>query len=386
MSKTYDCIVLGVGGFGSSTLFHLAERGLKVLGIDRFGIAHDKGSSHGETRMIRKAYFEHPNYVPLLHRSYDEWRRLESISGKQLMHLCGLMSAGEEGSAAISGIRQAAREHNLPIEELDLNEARTRFPGMRFRDNMEVVFEADAGFVEVENCVSAYVEAARNLGAELALNEPVVSWQSHGNTVRVETQSKTYEAASLVITAGAWSSQVLRDLNLPLVVLRKPVFWHQINSPAYRVEEGQPGFFYVVSNQQGETSELYGFPSVDGRTLKAGEHTGGRSVDNPLTVERGVHRHDCSPIESFLSEFMPGIERTHQRHSVCMYTSTPDGHFIIDRHPDHPNMIIGAGFSGHGFKFASGLGAAFADMTTNGATTQPVGFLSLKRFGPGSNN
>lgn len=380
MSRTYDCIVLGVGGFGSSTLFHLAERGLKVLGIDRFGIAHDRGSSHGETRIIRKAYFEHPNYVPLLHRSYDEWRRLESISGKKLMHLCGLMSAGEEHSAVIAGVRQAAREHNLPLEELDLNEARTRFPGMRFRDNMEVVFEANAGFVEVENCVSAYIAAACQLGAELAFNVPVIAWESTGTTVRVHTTNDTFEAASLIITAGAWTSQILSELGLPLVVRRKLMFWHRRNSSTYNIDQGHPGFFYEFSNQLGQTSEIYGIPSLDGQSLKIGDHTGGESVDDPLAVDRGVHPEDSAAIESFIPEFMPDLETSPLRHSVCMYTNTPDGHFIIDHHPDYSNVVLAAGFSGHGFKFVSGIGGALAEMAIDGTTTQPVDFLSLSRF------
>ncbi len=327
--------------------------------------------------MIRKAYFEHPNYVPLLHRAFDEWRNLESISGQKLMHLCGLMLAGDPNSTAISGARQAAREHSLPLENLDANEATSRFPGMQFRDDMEVVFEADAGFVDVEKCVSAYIESAQARGAELRLNQPVVSWQAGDATVTVRTQDEVFEAASIIVTAGAWTSQILDSLGLPLTVLRKLLFWHKVESDDHNLERGQPGFFYETKSGTGASTEIYGFPSIDGQTIKIAEHTGGREVVEPLNVDRDVHPEDCHAIEAFLPEFMPFVEPRHVRHAVCMYTNSPDGHFIIDRHPEHPNVVIGAGFSGHGFKFVSGLGAALADLATSGQTDQPIGFLSI---------
>ncbi|MDA1015513.1 MAG: N-methyl-L-tryptophan oxidase, partial [Planctomycetota bacterium] len=379
MTETFDCIVIGVGGFGSSALFDLARRGLRVLGIEQFGIAHDQGSSHGATRMIRKAYFEHPNYVPLLIESYAGWRDLESRAGCELMHLCGLMIAGTPGGTAVQGTRQSAREQQLPLEDVQLSDARRRFPGFRFRDDMQVVHEADAGYLEVERCVENYVGEARKLGAELLTGEAVTGWTSNGSTVSVTTSKRTYATASLVITSGAWSSRVLADLGLPLNIVRKPLFWHPVNSRAYDISNGQPAFFFELPDRDGRLREMYGFPCLDGRSLKVGEHTGGEAIDDPAAIDRTIHASDTAAVEEFLRECMPDVGTAHERHSVCMYTRTPDCHFIIDQHPLWPNVAFGAGFSGHGFKFASSLGRAIAELATEHATDLPIGFLSLDR-------
>src|SRR5262245_57029333 len=195
MPETFDCIVLGVGGFGSGTLFHLARRGARVLGIERFGVAHDRGSSHGQTRIIRKAYFEHPDYVPLLHRAYELWRELERESGRRLLHQVGLFIAGTPKCESVAGTLLAAKLHSLPIETLDPIEARRRFPGYRFNDAFHVVFEPDAGYLEVENCVAAHCEAAVGCGAALRTGETIASWSSDGRQVRVTTDRGEYFAA-----------------------------------------------------------------------------------------------------------------------------------------------------------------------------------------------
>lgn len=380
MTNTYDCIVIGVGGFGSAALFDLARRGLRVLGIEQFGIAHDQGSSHGETRMIRKAYFEHPSYVPLLIESYAQWRDLESRTGRDLLHLCGLLLAGAPASTAIMGARQSALEHDLPLEEIPLSDARQRFPGFRFPEGLEVLFEADAGYLEVENCVELYIREARKLGAVLRTDEAVTGWASNGQTVSVTTANGTYSAASLVITSGAWSSQLLADLGLPFTVVRKPLFWHPVESPAYDVAQGQPAFYFEVHDRNGSLREMYGFPSLDGRLVKVGEHSGGDSVDQPANVDRTIHPNDVAPIQEFLTKYMPDVSTTAERNAVCMYTRTPDCHFIVDQHPQWPNVAFGAGFSGHGFKFVSTLGRAIAELATEHSTNLPIEFFSLDRF------
>src|SRR5262245_2275189 len=211
MSASYDCIVLGVGGFGSGALYHLARRGARVLGIERFTVAHDRGSSHGETRIIRKAYFEHSDYVPLLHRAYDLWQELERETKRRLMHPVGLFIAGAPACESVAGTVLAAERHNLSIERLTAPEARRRFPGFRFEDDFEVVLEPQAGYLEVENCVAAHVEAAVSRGAIVRTCEIVVGWESDGRTVCVRTDQGEYKAASLVITAGPWAAAVLDE-------------------------------------------------------------------------------------------------------------------------------------------------------------------------------
>ena len=215
MTEVFDVIVLGVGGFGSGAAYHLARRGLRVLGLDRFGPAHDRGSSHGETRIIRKAYFEHPDYVPLLLRAYDLWADLEAESQKQLFWRCGLMLAGLPDSEAISGARLSADQHNLTIENLSAAAATRRWPAFRVPESFDVVFEPDAGFLKVEDCVRTHLDRASVHGATMLFDEPVISWSSTGREVRVRTASREFVAASLVITAGPWAASVMSDLKLP---------------------------------------------------------------------------------------------------------------------------------------------------------------------------
>jgi len=389
---TYDCIVLGVGGFGSGTLYHLARRGVRVLGIEQFTVAHDRGSSHGQTRIIRKAYFEHPDYVPLLHRAFDLWHGLEQEFGRPLLHAVGLFVAGAPKCASVAGTLLAAEVHRLPIEKLSASEAQRRFPSYRFPDELTVVFEPGAGYLEVENCVAAHAAAAQSHGAVLLTNETVIAWESDGRRVRVKTDRGEYAAASLVITAGPWAAQALRDsfvgnsagdgscqaaLSDYFRVMRKPVFWFPAEE-SFDVQSGNSTFFFETP-----AGQFYGFPRIDGRTIKVAEHTQGDPVADPLTVDRTLHAADLARVADFLSEHLPSIRPVPERHGVCMYTKTPDSHFCIDRHSAWENVVIGAGFSGHGFKFTTVLGEALADLADRGTTELPIGFLSLARFSAG---
>lgn len=375
MTESYDCIVLGVGGFGSAALYHLAERGLNVLGLEQFDIAHDLGSSHGETRIIRKAYFEHSDYVPLLKRSYELWRALEAETDRRLYHPVGLFIAGAPEGEVVSGTLQAARLHGLPLQQMTPREAEARYPGYRIPDGFQVLFEEDAGYLEVENCVSTLVDAALHRGATIHTHEPVRAWHSDGKTVRIETDRDEYVASRLIVTAGAWAGRILTDLNLPLQVVRKPLFWFPA-SAKYDVANGNSAFFYEMPE-----GHFYGFPRIDGQTLKVAEHTGGDDVANPLTVDRSLHLAEQHRVASFLSRCLPEVGLQPAKHAVCLYTRTPDCHFIIDRHPQLENVVLGAGFSGHGFKFTSALGEVLADLAMEGRTSLPIEFLSINRPG-----
>ncbi|MGE5195277.1 MAG: N-methyl-L-tryptophan oxidase, partial [Deltaproteobacteria bacterium] len=381
--ESYDCIVLGVGGFGSGALYHVARRGVRALGIERFSVAHDRGSSHGETRIIRKAYFEHPDYVPLLHRAYDLWHELERETKRRLLHPVGLFIAGAPACESVRGTVLAAERHSLPIERLSARAARRRFSGFQFDDDFEIVFEPQAGYLEVENCVAAHVEAAVRHGAVVHTNERVAAWESDGRGVLVKTDKGEYTATSLIITAGPWAGEVLKACAGPdspavwgklLRVVRKPVFWFNAGAE-YEVAAGTPTFFFETA-----AGQFYGFPRIDGRTIKVAEHTGGDDVADPLAVDRTQHPGDLARLGEFLRLHLPAIAPTPARHSVCMYTRTPDSHFYIDRHPQWENVAVGAGFSGHGFKFTTVLGEALADVALEGATNLPVEFLSLKRL------
>lgn len=371
----FDAIVLGLGGMGSAALWHLARRGRSVLGIDQFGVAHDHGSSHGGSRLIRRAYFEHPDYVPLVSRAYELWAELEQASGTKLFHRTGLFLAGHRPGLLIDGVLRAAEVHNLKIELLPHVQAKTQFPGLSAGFDQTILYEADAGFLDVENCVRAHVERARTAGAEIQLNTKVAGWSAEPDSVRVTTTDEVLQAKTLIICAGSWSGSLLRELGAPLTIRRKVVVWYRAAAPGYRVDDGCPVFCF--DTPQGF---FYGFPSFDGDCVKVGEHSGGEPVANPESLDRAIHQSDLAPLERFIEAHLPLARPEVARHSVCMYTMTPDEHFIIDRHPQHPNVIVACGFSGHGFKFASVVGSALADMVTIGGTKEPVGFLGLQRL------
>jgi len=382
MSENYDVIVVGCGGFGSSALFHLARRGVRALGLERFGMAHDQGSSHGQSRIIRKAYFEHADYVPLLHRAYELWHELEARAGRTLLHPVGLFIAGRPDCESVAGTLHAARTHSLPVETLTAAEAARRFPGFRFDDEMIVVHEAEAGYLDVEACVQAHLDSALHAGAELRTFETVISWRSEGNRVRVQTDRGVCSAARLIVTAGPWAGQLLNacaaSSEVPwhdwLHVVRKPVFWFPAG-PHHDETAGNSTFFFETSKGQ-----FYGFPRIDGATIKVAEHTGGDSVADPTDVDRSQHANDLGRVQDFLSRHLVHVDPRPTMHSVCMYTRTPDCHFIVDRHPQHPEVVLGMGFSGHGFKFTTVLGEALADLALEGRSNLPIDFLSAARL------
>ncbi len=230
----YDCIVLGTGGVGSAALFHFARRGIKVLGLDRFAPAHDRGSSHGQTRMIRQAYFEHPDYVPLVRRAYKLWEELEELSGEKLYREVGLLEIGPADGLIVPGVLRAAAEHQLPVEQLSVADIQQRFPGFSLRGEPLVgLFEHRAGYLRVEACVRAHLRAAQQWGVELLTGVTVQSWRVHDDHVEVTTDRGTFAADRLAITAGAWAGQALADLGLPLQIRRKPQYWFRTDATDY---------------------------------------------------------------------------------------------------------------------------------------------------------
>jgi sarcosine oxidase len=373
---TYDAIVLGVGGMGSAAVFELARRGRRVLGLEQFSLVHDRGSSHGQTRVIRKAYAEHPDYVPLLRRAYERWYDLEQRQELHLFTECGCLSIGRPDGDLVPGVRRAAEIHQLPIEELGPADLRRRYSAFHFGDGYEAVLERDAGFLAVEECVRAFIREAQRLGADIRANEPVLSWQATGHGVVVRTAQQEYRADRLVITAGAWAAAVLRDLGLPLTVSRKVLLWFGTSDdrlfrrdvfPVYMAEMPE-GFFY-------------GFPVVDRLGHKVARHDSIAPIDNPASLDRSVSAADEAECRPFVRAYLPAADGPLRQGKVCMYTLTPDHHFVIDVHPAHPQVAIAAGFSGHGFKFASAVGLILADLAEQGQTDLPIGMFRMGRFG-----
>jgi sarcosine oxidase len=367
-TETCDVIVIGCGGFGSSAMFHLAQRGLKVIGIDRFHPPHDRGSSHGETRIIRKAYFEHPSYVPLLHRAWELWEELSASAGERLIEQRDLLMAGPPGSEVIEG---------LPLENLTAAEAAIRYPEFLLPEDYVVAIESTAGYLWAERCVAAHLQSAASFGAQLRPDEIVLSVSSSRAGVRVQTDRGCYSAGAAVVTSGAWTGQLLSDYARHISVLRKTLCWFPVTSENWIRKDRGPLFFVDAPE-----SQFYGIPSVDGETIKVGMHTGGEVVSDPSTLSRQVTDEDERPISLFAEKYLGGIKPQARRSVICMYSMTPDGHFLLDRLPEMP-VVVAAGFSGHGFKFTSVLGEVAADLVQRGQTGLDIGFLSANRFSAG---
>ena len=373
--KRYDAIVLGVGGVGSAALYHLARRGLRVLGLDRFSPGHDRGSSHGGTRIIRQAYFEHADYVPLVLRAWELWAELGQRSGEPMFEEVGLLQVGPPEGDVVKGILGSARKHALDVEELDAGDIVRRWPGFRVPKGMVGVYERRAGYLHVERCVLAHVAEAVAAGAELACDRTALSWRSEGSGIAVSTDREEICASKLVIAAGPWAAELLADFAVRLEVLRKPVFWLATRDDSYRPARGCPCYLYELPE-----GIFYGIPQLDGRGVKVAEHTAGRAVADPLYVDRDLNADDRNRVTRFAAEYLPHATDEVRDHSVCMYTMTPDRHFIIDHHPSFPQVIIVAGLSGHGFKFVPVLGEVAADLVIDGTTTLPIDFLRMSRF------
>lgn len=369
---THDVIVLGLGGLGSATTLSLARRGARVLGLERHALAHDLGSSHGQTRIIRKAYFEHPDYVPLLERAYAGWRALEEETSARLYVPSGLLLTGPETGTVVGGTLRAAAAHGLPLERLNPDEIRRRFPDFSPHDDVVGVYEADAGYLRVEACVRAACDAAARLGADLRPHTPALGWAADGDGVRVVAGDQTWTADRLVVAAGAWAPGLLPTLRPALHVQRQVQLWFEAHPMALG-----PG--YPVFGVETEGSFFYGFPAISPGEVKVCEHGGGAPVSDPGALDRTLHPEDVTRVAAFTRAWLRGVSPRVARHAACMYTMSPDQHFLIDRLPQHPQVIVAAGMSGHGFKFAAGLGEALADLALLGATDQPIGFLSVSR-------
>jgi sarcosine oxidase len=382
VQPSYDVIVVGLGAMGSAAAFHLARRRRRVLGLDAFSPGHTFGSSHGESRIIRQAYFEHPNYVPLLRRAYTLWEALQADAGVPLLHLAGGLFVGPADSPLVAGSLTSARQHAVPHELLDAAEIRRRVPVMRPRDDEVGLFEPGAGFLRPERCIEAHLRLARQAGADLRHDEPVRSWQALPDAVEVVTAAGRYRAARAVFTTGAWLGDLLAGpaaasgLRLPLRPERNVVTWLE---PMTEREGFTPPRFPVFIWDDGPAGTYYGVPHVERPGVKVGRHGSGEWC-KPETVRREVTPADVAPVRRFVARAMPDLDGVAAASSVCLYTNTPDMHFVIDRHPEWPQVAYAGGFSGHGFKFASVVGEILADLATTGRATPAADFLRASRL------
>jgi len=373
----YDVIVVGVGGMGSAAMWQLAQRGKRVLGLERFDIPHANGSSHGVTRIIRLPYHESPAYVPLLRRAYGLWRDLEKVSGSELLVLTGSLDASRETESPFQGALQSARLHGIEHQILTGREVSARFPGYRLPADFAALYQPQGGFIASERAIVSHVNAAQERGAEIHAREPVLHWQATpgGEGVIVTTDHGRYEAASLILASGAWMGELVPVLKNKALPERQVLAWLQPLQPELFTPDRFPVF-----NIQVDEGRYYGLPVYEVPGFKFGRyHHLGESgpVD---TIRREPDSRDETLLRSFAEKYFPLGSGPTMALRSCFFTNTPDEHFIVDFHPEHPQVILASPCSGHGYKFCSVMGEILADLAIDRRTRHDIGFLGLDRL------
>lgn len=359
-------IVVGLGGMGSAAAAHLAARGQHVLGLEQYQPAHALGSSHGRSRVIRLAYFEHPAYVPLLLRAYELWEQLERDSGRSLLTITGGLMIGTPDSTVVSGSLRSARRHGLPHELLDAAEIRRRFPPFTPQPGDVAVYEKRAGVIRPESAIHAHLEQASRHRAELRFDERVIDWHAPpSGDVEVRTTRGRYTAARLVIAPGAWASEMFK-LPLPLEVETQVLYWFNPTGGAAAFAADR---FPIYIWDLGDGVQFYGFPSDDDGQVKVAFFRSPKKDEETMRLALRPH--------------LPSLaDGTLVASVTCKYTLTPDHHFVIGLHPNHPQVIIASPCSGHGYKFATVVGEVLADLAIDGTTRHPIDLFAPTRFGP----
>jgi sarcosine oxidase len=376
-----DAAVIGIGTMGSFTVCELARRGLRVIGLDRFNPPHNRGSHSGDTRVFRTAYTEHPDYVPLALRAGALWDEYSEISGSHLITRSGMLSIGPAEGRLIRGILHSAAVHRLETIQYTPAEVQQRFPAFDVAEPNVGVYEPKAGWIDANAAIETALRLAEGFGANLQLDNPALRWVRARDHFEIFSATGTVLAERLVITAGAWTTQILAELGLPLRVERKVLTWINPIEPALF----QPGVFPVFAYGD---EFLYGFPAMGKEGVKLAVHgRSGRAVLDPGTPASEATSEDAGEPLAIGAKLLPrlagplpqALQRVKQM-KTCLYVMSRDEHFFVDRHPEWQNLVFAAGFSGHGFKFAPAIGEILADLATVGTTTLPIGFLSANRM------
>lgn len=370
----FDAIVTGMGGMGSATAYQLARRGLKVLGLEKHNLVHELGSSHGQTRIIRLAYYEHPSYVPLLFRAYELWRQLENLTGERILFVTGGLDAGYPDGRIVQGSLAACKEHSLHHELLDAGQLRQRFPGVCLPKGMVSIYSPDSGFVLSERAITLYTRLALDHGAEIHAREPVTGWDVRSDSVQVCTPASTYSADRLIVSAGAWTARLMPFLSSILQPERQVLIWTRPTDP----EIFRLGAFPVF-NLESPEGQFYGFPVYDFPGFKLGRYHHRNEKVDPDAMDRDCHPEDEAVLRQGIARYFPQANGPTLALKACLFTNTPDEHFILDTHPESDRVLIAAGFSGHGFKFCSVVGEIMAELAANGATRHNLGLFRIDR-------
>lgn len=383
MNYQFDYIVIGVGSMGSSTCYHLAKSGASVLGIEQFELAHEKGAHSGQSRIVRKAYFEHPDYIPLLERAYQNWEEIELVSGNKVYHPTGLFYTGPKGHPIIENIRAAAKTYNIPLLDSTQQDEISILPLFTVPDDYEWIYEPEAGFVVTEKTILTYVEQAKKLGAEIHQQEKVIDWRIKDDGVEVRTDKGEYSCKKIIVTAGPWSAKLMPVIKDQLKITRQTLMWLQPEESSFFQSSSFPCWFVVDRDKPGA---YYGFPIADigdeknPNGFKFAYHYPGKETD-PDEVDRIISSEDTEPLLDFIDTYIPKAKGQVLGVKTCLYSNSIDEHFVIDCLKDTDGRVCFArGFSGHGFKFVSVVGEIMADLAMKGTTSLPIGFLRADRF------
>lgn len=374
MAAKLNCAVIGGGIAGASAACALTKRGAKVELFEQFELLHDHGSSHGPTRLFRLAYFEHPDYVPLLRMAISQWRAMEAEAKEKLFHQIGIFMIGAPKGNLISGVRRAASDYGVEIEELSHKDTAKLYPLFHQPDGYDAIFEPEAGFIRADLVLEHLYTMIAERGGVLRPETPVTDWAPAKDGVDVITKDGRERFDRLVIAPGAWGNDLLK-LDMPIKPMRKSLFWIAPGDNTYALENNFPPF--AIDRNDGRF--FYGFPAIDGDGVKCGEHTGGADLENAFDPALPP-RDEADGVKGFLKEFLPGAPREFSNEKKCLYEMSPDGNFVIDTHPADKRVVFAAGLSGHGFKFAPVIGDALADLATSGSTNSLFDFLRVGRF------
>src|SRR3981081_3680400 len=375
-----DVAVIGLGAMGSAALHHLASRGQTVVGIEQFAPGHDRGSSHGSTRIIRLGYFEHPSYVPLLRRAYTLWRDLEAASGRPLLHVTGIADSAPRAGLLVQGTLASSRLHDLRHEVLPAPELMRRFPAFRVPQDYVAVLQPDGGFLEAETSIAAHLALASAAGADIRSGETVRAIEPRAGSVRVITDRGPVEAATAIVTVGAWTKSLLPEFGATRGVTAEVMGWFALTAVDLSFARELPVF--IIESRHGMH---YGIPAPRGANgpteIKVAKHHHRNETVDPDAYDRTVSAADEALIRAAIADHLPMANGELIAAKTCLYTMTPDGDFLIDHLPGAPNVIVASPCSGHGFKFAPVVGEVLADLATTGTTPHDIGRFSLRRFG-----
>jgi sarcosine oxidase len=372
---TFDVAVIGLGAMGSAALFNLARQGRRVIGIEQFELGHDKGSSHGESRIIRLSYFEHPSYVPLARRAMEKWRELEQLCGHNILTVTGVLEAGYPGCPIVEGSLEASRLHGLDHEVLSAAEINRRFSAFKVPPHWTGLYQPEGGFLRPELAIQQFVGLAERHGAEVRTGTRVLAIEPLGSGVRVRTEAGEIEAGSVIVAAGAWIGDFAPELKPHLKLTRQVLGWFEPLQPAYYAPDRCPVFIL-----ESEDDACYGFPDFAGTGVKTASHRKGAYLPSADDLSQDGGAADEAQIRRMLALAMPEANGPLRAMRTCMYTRTPDEDFVIDRSSADPRIILASPCSGHGFKFASVIGEVLADLALGKTPANDISRFKLERF------